>query len=156
MNKKTFFIILAVVIVLAGIIYFYQGDKSADTNIPNGTKNTFPASNQEKSAAKTTPGAQTTSKTYVVNLSDTGPDLRALDISSGDTVKFVNTGTRPYWVASDPHTTHSLCPGFDSSHGLIHNESWSHTFKFAAPKTCPYHNHLDITTAWYAGTINIK
>lgn len=157
MNIKILLIVLAVVVVLAGVIYFLVGNKPAGTNVPYGTGDVSPTSTQKKSGtsgAKTMPSVRPIS--YVVNLTDTGPNPSVLDISSGDTVKFTNTGTRPFWVASDPHPTHDLCPGFDSMHGLVHGESWSYTFKFTAPKTCPYHNHVDVTTAWYKGTINVK
>lgn len=159
MNKKIWFVILAAVVVLAGIVYFNQGNNSDNTAVPYGSENNSQPSTQGKqgtSGAKSTSGAWTAPKTYTVNLTDTGPQPSILDISTGDTVKFVNTGTRPYWVASDPHPTHELCPGFDAVHGLVHGEAWSHTFKFSAPKTCFYHNHVDITTSWYKGTINIK
>lgn len=138
MNKKLLIIILSVVLVLAGA-YYYQQYKSGIYNAKN-----IPSSN-----------LKSVSKTYVVNLKDSGPEPRSLDISKGDTVKFINNGTRPFWVASDPHPIHNLCPGFDAVHGLIHNESWSHIFKFDAPKTCSYHNHVDVTTVMYRGSINI-
>lgn len=138
MNKKTLIITLAVLVVLAAG-YYYRVYKPA---IPG----TEVAPSGQESAGGTT---------RTVTLTDSGPKPRVLEIKSGDRVKFVNNGTRPFWVASDPHPTHNLCKGFDSSHGLVHNESWSHTFTFSALKNCTYHNHVDPTTTLYSGVISI-
>lgn len=157
MNRKILFTILGVVLILAGTYYYKKyyklGIIPKVSDIPFLDPNIQNVSPIQKKPSTSSP--KSFSKTYVVNLKDSGPEPRSLDISKGDTVKFVNNGTRPFWVASDPHPVHSLCPGFDASHGLVHNESWSHTFKFDASKTCFYHNHVDPTTTLYTGVINI-
>lgn len=158
MNKKILLIILVAILVLAGVYYqkYYKSGTVPDiSNIPilgPSIQSILPVQPAQKPPVSS---PKPTFKTYVVNLKDSGPEPRSLDISKGDTVKFVNNGTRPFWVASDPHPTHNLCPGFDSSHGLVHNESWSYTFKFDAPRMCSYHNHVDVTTVLYKGSINI-
>lgn len=90
---------------------------------------------------------------YVVEITDIGFKPSTLEINSGDTVKFVNRGNRDHWPASGVHPTHELCPGFDAFHGLIHNEEYSYTFNFKAPRICPVHDHLDPTLK---GTVIIK
>ncbi|GEM_PF-6253976 len=161
MDKKILIIILGVVLVLTGAYYYQKYYKSGIvpdvSNIPvfgpsiqKILPNILPV---QKKLPISIP--KPTFKTYLVNLNDSGPEPRSLDISKGDTVKFVNYGTRPFWVASEPHPIHNTCPGFDSVHSLVHGESWSYTFKFDAQKTCPYHNHIDVTTGLYKGSVNI-
>ena len=158
MDKKILIIILGAVLILAGAYYYQKYYKSGI--IPNVQNIPFlgPGVQNIPSVQKKNPqtsNLKPVPKTLVVNLKDSGPEPRSLDVSKGDTVKFINNGTRPFWVASDPHPVHNLCPGFDTVHGLIHNESWSYTFQFDAPTTCSYHNHVDVTTALYKGVINI-
>lgn len=157
MNKKTLVIILAVLLVLGGVYYYqkyYKLGVAPDvSNIPilgPSIQSILPV---QKMPSVSSP--KPASKTYAVNLKDSGPEPRSLNISMGDTVKFTNNGTRPFWVASDPHPVHNLCSGFNASHGLVHGESWSYTFNFGSSKICPYHNHLDPTTTLYSGVINI-
>ena len=158
MDKKILIIILGAVFILAGAYYYQKYYKSGIVpniqNIPFFGPNTQSVPSVEKNKSQTL-NVKPVPKIHVVNLKDSGPEPRSLDISKGDTVKFINNGTRPFWVASDPHPTHNLCSGFDAVHGLVHSESWSYTFKFDAPKTCSYHNHVDVTTIIYRGSINI-
>ena len=143
MDKKTIVIILvALAVVLAGGYYYKTYYKPAG-EAPA-------AAEEEQKAAQTAKPA-----VHEVRFTDSGPQPRVLEIKSGDKVKFTNTGTRPFWVASDPHPTHTICPGFDAVHGLTHNESWTYTFNFAAPKICSYHNHVDPTTILFTGVISI-
>ena len=158
MDKKILIIILGVILILVGA-YYYQKYYKLDivpniSNIPflgPSVQNILPVQKKNPPVSDLKP----VFKTYVINLKDSGPEPRSLDVSKGDTVKFINNGTRPFWVASNPHPVHNFCPGFDASHGLVHNESWSYTFKFDAPKTCFYHNHVDPTTTLYTGVVNI-
>lgn len=65
----------------------------------------------------------------------------SLTIHAGDTVAFRNNGTALRWPASDPHPTHTLCPGFDSLRMLRNGESYLRVF--AQVGRCPYHDHLN-------------
>lgn len=75
-------------------------------------------------------------------------------IRVGETVTFVNAGTRPIWPASAMHPTHRVYPGsdiekcgtpaqsqiFDACHGIPPGSNWS--FTFSVPGTWRYHDHL--------------
>ena len=161
MDKKTLIIILIAVLILAGTYYYQKyyklGTVPDVSNIPfvGPTIQSVLPVQKKPPVSIPKPTSKPVSKTHVVNLNDSGTEPRSLDVSKGDTVRFVNNGTRPFWVASDPHPVHNLCPGFDTVHGLVHGESWSYTFNFDAPRTCSYHNHVDVTTVTYRGSINI-
>ncbi|MFN7088213.1 MAG: hypothetical protein ACK4NX_00070 [Candidatus Paceibacteria bacterium] len=66
----------------------------------------------------------------------------SITISKGTTVIFVNQDTRRRWPASAVHPTHEVCPGFDAIGGVAPGESYSYTFNFDPPKSCPFHDHL--------------
>ncbi len=143
--KKIVLLVIIIVLALLGYAYwkgYWKPSAPYQLQLPPKTEQ---------------PGAQKPQarRVYTVQLNDSGPSPKSLEIASGDTVKFVNTGTRPYWMASGIHPTHNLCPGFDAVHSLVHNEEYSYTFNFEAPKICPYHNHVDPTSDMIKGTINI-
>lgn len=61
-------------------------------------------------------------------------------VKAGQAVKFVNNGSSPLWIASNPHPTHTDYPGFDSSRGI--NPGENYIFVFNKVGTWGYHNHL--------------
>lgn len=72
-----------------------------------------------------------------------------LKIKVGETVTFKNNASRPIWVASGVHPTHTVYPTtggclgstFDSCADINPGESWS--FKFDFVGSWKYHNHLN-------------
>jgi plastocyanin len=91
---------------------------------------------------------------HTVTISDSGYAPSILSIKSGDTVTFVNEGSRKNWPATNAHPTHTNYPGsdiklcgstaadevFDACRGLENGESFS--FIFTETGTWNYHNHL--------------
>ncbi|MBI2108563.1 MAG: hypothetical protein HYT93_00075 [Parcubacteria group bacterium] len=71
-------------------------------------------------------------------------------VQTGETITFINKGTRKHWPASDEHVTHSNYPQtsprdclgslFDACRGLNPNEQWS--FIYAFEGAWSYHDHL--------------
>jgi plastocyanin len=62
-------------------------------------------------------------------------------IAKGDTVTFVNNGTKPIWPASAPHPTHTNYPEFDADRGIAPGSSWS--FTFTRVGSWGFHDHLN-------------
>ena len=83
------------------------------------------------------------SRTYTVELRDSGFSPTELTVRIGDTVTFKNAGTHAIWPASDPHPTHEDLSPFDPRKGVPPGESWSYTF--TTPGSWRYHDHLNVT-----------
>lgn len=66
---------------------------------------------------------------------------KIVNARKGDIVVFENSSLGEFWVASDPHPTHTGYPEFNSDKGLPPGESFS--FKFEKSGTFGYHNHLN-------------
>ena len=92
--------------------------------------------------------------TYTVKLTNGGLAPATLSIRTGDTVKLLNTTDAFFWPASNPHPTHTDCPGFDALRGLANGESY--TLTFSKVQTCGYHNHLDPANSAMWGTITVR
>lgn len=148
MNNKA--IILVLIVIAISAFTYWQGY----LKWPVESLFQTPRSSIEEPAAgdKTPARSGVIREPYTVEITDVGFKPSTLEINSGDIVKFVNRGNRDHWPASGTHPTHELCPGFDAFHGLIHNEEYSYTFNFKAPRICPFHDHLDPTLK---GTITI-
>ena len=84
------------------------------------------------------------SRTYTVELRDTGFSPPELTIRNGDTVIFKNVGTRAVWPASDPHPTHDDLSSFDPKESIPRGQSWTYTFTLSG--SWRYHDHLDVTS----------
>lgn len=93
---------------------------------------------------------QTVTHTVEITNSDYNPET--LTIKKGDTVIWLNTGSRRNWPASNVHPSHTLYPDssiqkcgsgediFDACVGLTTGESFSFTFNEEG--VWRYHNHL--------------
>ena len=78
--------------------------------------------------------------TATVTLTDNGFVPKALTVKAGTTVKFTNGSGRQMWVASNPHPTHTLLPGFDELTAV--GKGGSYDYQFTKVGTWGYHNHL--------------
>ena len=142
--------IVLVAIVLIGwlVLRDHSGD-SLDTATATPSSSASPTARPSASAS-TTPKAVI----HTVQLTAQGVTPKTLTIRVGDAVTFTNMTSTRWWPASDPHPTHTLCPGFDADRGLGYKESY--TLTFATARTCTYHNHLDATNPADQGTIIIQ
>ena len=91
---------------------------------------------------------------HTVTVTSSGVSPASLTIRVGDAVRFVNKSGEEVWPASDPHPTHTLCPGFDARRGLKNGEEYTLTFPLA--RTCTYHSHLDPSNSSLQGTITVQ
>lgn len=145
MTNRTLIIIGAIVVVLAflGGMALQKGRNTEETPTPTPTVS-------PSVSATPTP----TPVTYIIRRTDSGVTPKSLTIQVGDTVRFINDGTSDWWPASDPHPTHTLCPGFDARRALQQGESYELTFEQA--RTCTYHNHVAPADAAQQGTIIVQ
>jgi plastocyanin len=77
----------------------------------------------------------------VVTFSDSGFSPATVSVKQGTTVTFVNESNNPMWVASDPHPTHTLLPGFDQKASVTSGGTYEYTFVKVG--TWTYHNHMN-------------
>ncbi len=69
--------------------------------------------------------------------SNNGFSPSVVRITAGTEVVFINQSSQAMWVASNPHPTHSLYPGFDQR-----GSGDSYSFIFDRSGDWVYHNHL--------------
>lgn len=93
-------------------------------------------------------------RAYLVKLTSGGITPASLTIRVGDTVTFRNDAAVSFWPASNPHPTHTDCPGFDAMRALNNGESY--TLAFTKVEQCGYHNHLDPSNPMMKGTITVR
>jgi len=89
-------------------------------------------------------------RAFVVVLTDKKFIPDEIYIQLGDTITWINTGTRKHWPASDAHVTHGDYPQtserdclgslFDVCRGLSPSEEWSFIFGFEGDWA--YHDHI--------------
>jgi len=152
MNKK--FLVLTgvlIIIVAATVLFMSQRALAPDEDISEEeveemeeaddqdfstppTEETDPAEeNPSDEPDEEEPAPQTLSVTY----SATGFSPSVVNVEAGGTVVFQNTTSNCMWVASDPHPTHTVLPGFDSGACLQ-----SYQFTFTQTGSWSYHNHF--------------
>ena len=75
----------------------------------------------------------------VIHVTDEGFEPSSVEIVSGETVVFENSGQKAHWPASDDHPTHTKYPEFDPLKPLEPENEWS--FTFDKPGEWKYHDH---------------
>ena len=75
----------------------------------------------------------------VVHVTDEGFEPCSVEIVSGETVVFENSGQRAHWPASDDHPMHTKYPEFDPLEPLEPETEWS--FTLDKPGEWKYHDH---------------
>lgn len=154
---KALIALLILVVVIVGGYFLLKGQEatapSEETMTSEETGTTEETSEESVPGAPQSPTPQEPT-TRVVTYADSGFSPSALNIKSGDTVKFENRSSQNMWTASAVHPTHMLyggtslsvhCPAmglaaFDACAGTPPGGSWSFTFTKAG--TWAYHDHL--------------
>lgn len=145
MNNKIF---IGLVVLAAGVLvgwYFLKG-KSGATPTGQTVEVTPTPSGSNLGAPGSVTGAGTSGvekggvvARTVVTLSDTGFAPSPVTVKVGTTVTFVNESSGQMWVASDPHPTHTLLPGFDELGSVGKGGTYEYTFVKVG--TWTYHDH---------------
>lgn len=121
---------LVIFLVLLGLVGGYFVLRKTATPTPGETQNTT----VESPTIETKEAVVVTYKNGVFS-----PDK--VTIKKDTTVKFVNEGDDPMWIASSPHPQHSDLPGFDQLKAVGTGESYEYTFIRAG--SWKYHNHVN-------------
>lgn len=144
MNKTLVIVIIAIIVVVGGVFIFSSNKTQAPKNEVIDTSKIPPLVGEA-------PTPPVTSKTVTVEYEATGFSSVSIEINVGDTVSFVNKGTKNFWPASDPHPTHTDYPEFDAKKNIAPGETYS--FTFTKTGVWGYHNHLNPAQK---GTVIVK
>lgn len=93
----------------------------------------------------------TTAEIIVVTYSDSGFSPKEIEVSQGQTVRFVNESSGNMWVASDVHPTHEIMSEFDDKKSIGEGENYEFTFTKAGKWN--YHNHVKPSAV---GTVTVE
>jgi plastocyanin len=138
MNKKTIWVVVAVVVVIGGAIGAYamtQKDAGAPSN--PSTSDSDKKDSDKKIAA-------------TITYSDSGYSPSTITVKSGDTIAIKNTSSSEMQFDSDPHPVHTDDEELNA--GPV-APGQTITFTVTTTGTYGYHNHLNPSDS---GTIVIK
>ena len=138
MNKKTIWVVVAVVVVIGGAIGTYamtQKDAGAPSN--PSTSDSGKKDSDKKIAA-------------TITYSDSGYSPSTITVKSGDTIAIKNTSSSEMQFDSDPHPVHTDDEELNA--GPV-APGQTITFTVTTTGTYGYHNHLNPSDS---GTIVIK
>jgi plastocyanin len=89
-----------------------------------------------------------------ITITPTGTTPKAVTISSGNRVTFVNNDTRPRRMSSDPHPVHTDCPGLTVD--LLQPGQSRESSNLTARRTCGFHDHDDPDNSAVRGTVTVQ
>jgi plastocyanin len=78
-----------------------------------------------------------------------------VQISTGQSVTFINSDTRSHEMSSDPHPGHTDCPQINAMSSISPGQT-KLTNAFPAARTCGFHDHLNPDVAALTGRIVIQ
>jgi plastocyanin len=90
-----------------------------------------------------------------VTISSSGISPKALTVSPGTQVLFVNNDTQIHQMSSNPHPEHTDCPEINFQGQLAPGER-RQTGNLNDVRTCGFHDHLQNTNSALQGTITIR
>ena len=138
-------IIIIIIIIAITLFFFYK--KPTTVMAPITPTPTPSASASQMNTLKPSPAASNVYKkpspaispnTIIYDGKKFYPPT--LTIKAGTNVHFINRGSVPIWVASNPHPAHTDLPGFDSM-GPVKTGSY-YGFTFMTIGVFSYHNHF--------------
>lgn len=144
-------IILGAIVLVLGVmfgVYVFGGNlKTAGVaNSPATVNNEVSTPTQATTASNSGQPVASVS----VAFTDNGFVPKSLTIKVGTTVRFTNESSGQMYVASNPHPTHTLLPGFDELTAVDKNGFYD--YQFVKVGTWGYHNHL---TPQVMGTVAV-
>lgn len=90
-----------------------------------------------------------------ITITSSGVSPRALTVSVGSRVTFVNNDSRAHDMASNPHPEHTDCPEINSVGFLTAGQSRT-SGNLNTRRTCGYHDHNRDSDTSLQGTITIQ
>lgn len=108
------------------------------------------------SPSVTAPADSASSQAIVtITITATGANPRAVTVSPGSRVSFVNNDSRVHEMYSDPHPEHTSCPEFDQVGHLAPGQSRT-TGNLNAARTCGFHDHANFENTSLRGSVVIR
>jgi plastocyanin len=105
-------------------------------------------------APSNTPSGGGTSTTTIV-ISNNAASPRAIVISRGTQVTFVNNDSRNHEMTSDPHPEHTDCPAINQVGPIVPGQS-KQTGNLNTIRSCGFHDHNDPLNTNLQGRITIQ
>ncbi len=90
-----------------------------------------------------------------ITITATGVNPTSVTINAGGRINWVNADTVPHHPSSDPHPSHTDCPGLGVSSPLNPGQS-GQSGAMNTRRTCGFHDHLNDTNASLRGTVIIQ
>jgi len=147
MSNKIF---IGLVVLAAGVLvgwFYFKGKTVLPTYLKRTVQTTPTPAGSNLGAPETISGTAgngmekgDVAARSVVTLTDKGFSPSPVTVKAGTTVTFVSESPDPMWVASDPHPTHTLLPGFDQLKSVENGGTYEYTFIKVG--TWTYHNHM--------------
>lgn len=120
---------------------------TATTTAANSTATSTSASSStpSKQFSSGSGSSDTSNNIQVVEVDFDGTQFtpNTVTIHQNDWVFFKNKSTEDFWVASNPHPTHTDYPGFDAKQSIAPGGEYK--FQFTKIGSWGYHDHLDHT-----------
>jgi plastocyanin len=89
-----------------------------------------------------------------VTITASGVSPQQVRIQSGEVVRFVNSDGVTHVPSSNPHPTHTDCPGINSV-GALQPGASANSSPMDTSRSCGFHDHNNPTDARFAGQILI-
>ena len=90
-----------------------------------------------------------------ITITASGVSPKALTVSPGTRVTFMNSDSRTHEMNSDPHPTHGDCPEIDQVGFLSAGQS-KQTGNLNTVRSCGFHDHSNPSATSLQGTIVIR
>ena len=97
----------------------------------------------------------TGSSSATITITSSGVSPRAVTVSVGSRVTFVNNDSRPHDMASNPHPSHTDCIAINDV-GFLQAGQSRQTGNLNTARTCGYHDHNRDSDTSLQGTITIQ
>lgn len=136
MEAKNILISVVVLLIVIGGGYWLLRGQMENTQQSTPTNN----SSQTQGSQRVNPTTESNKNNVIIEYSAQGFSPNSITVKSGTTVKWINKGSDPMWVASNPHPIHTNLSGFDALKGISARGSYSYTFTKVGK--WGYHNHL--------------
>ncbi len=150
-------VLIAVVLVAVGILYFPRGSNNSyntgtNTNPGTGGQQTRASSTPNTSGTGTSGGTQTTPQTYSVSIQNMAFGPSSLTIKAGDSVTWTNMDSVPHTVTSDSGSELSSGTLSGASSGGYYSSpsaggTYTHTFSTLGTYSyhCSIHTYMKAT-----------
>ena len=140
-SKWVRLVVISIIIIVVIILFFFYkkpalSPTSSPTPTPSQTNISTPS--PVASIAYKKPSPVVSPNTVIYDGKKFYPAI--LTIKAGTNVHFINKGSVPIWVASDPHPVHTNLLGFNSL-GPVKTGAY-YGLTFLATGTFGYHNHF--------------